>query len=158
MIRASALLLILALAACSSTSPEDSSTLDGLTEQFARATAEVPSFGGLTFDGNAPVVFTLGDEPAAKPIVQEIFNADVAVQARLPVGRGSEALKDLASRLLLGKVRDVQSADYDETTGYVRIGVVTAEAVREGYRVLEDAEYPTEEVIVEVEGRISIML
>ena len=144
---------LFALAACSSTTPDDGSD-DWLTEPFARAATEVPQFGGVAFDGARPVVFTLGDRAAATPAARALLGDEVVVRERAPRGQGSEALKGAATRLLLGSVRDVQSTDYDETTGYVRVGVLTASAVREAHRVMAAAGFPTSEVIVEVEGRI----
>ena len=152
------LALSLAFAGCSSSGPEETLALDGLTDQFARATSEVPSFGGFAFDDDTPVVLTLGPEPSAGSVVRTIFQADIPVRARPKFGGGSEALKDRATRLLLGKVQGVQSTDYDGTTGYVRVGAVTARAVHEAHRVLESAGYPTNEVIIEVEARISLGL
>ena len=148
-----ALTALVALAACSSTAPDDGSD-DRLTEPFARAAAEVPQFGGVAFDGDRPVVFTLGDGTAATPVARAILGDGVVVRERRPFGFGSEAMKGAATRLLLGSVRGAQSTDYDETTGYVRVGVLTGSAVREVYRVMEGVRFPTSEVLVEVESRI----
>ncbi|MDT7858307.1 hypothetical protein RQM47_16785 [Rubrivirga sp. S365] len=65
-------------------------------------------------------------------------------------------MKGQVTQLLLGAVRDAQTTDYDETTGYVRLGVLTADAVRDAYRVMDDIDFPTENVIVQVQAPIML--
>ncbi len=157
MIRVALVLALLSLAACSSTEPEGSG-LDALTEQFVRARAEVPSFGGVAIEGDRPVVITLGADPAAGPAVRSIFGDAAEVRARPEQGRGSEALKDRVSNATFGVVEDAQSVDYDETTGYVVLELVTAAALGEVYPTLERAGVPTSEVLVEVSGSRIVFL
>ncbi|MDT7858303.1 hypothetical protein RQM47_16760 [Rubrivirga sp. S365] len=156
MTRSTSLLsVLLLLSACSATSPEGD-PVNALTEQFSRATTQVPAFGGVTFDGDRPVVFTLGSKSEAEPAARSIFGTNVVVRERPAFGGGSEALKGQVTQLLLGAVRDAQTTDYDETTGYVRLGVLTADAVRDAYRVMDDIDFPTENVIVQVQAPIML--
>lgn len=141
---------LLLLAACSSTEPGDA--LDPLSQRLLRATSEVPAFGGVTFEGSRLVVFTLGVQPAAEATVRSIFGPDaVEIRTRPERGYGSEDLKDAVSALDVG---GAVSVDYDETTGYVRLGVVDADAVRRATAALDASMLPTSEVIVQVEPRI----
>ena len=150
---------LLTLSACSAASPDDEAPPDALTAGFLRAATEVPAYGGVAVDGGRPVVFTLGAEPAASPVVASIFGSeiDADVRERAAFGRGSEALKDHVSRLVLGSVPNTQSVDYDETTGYVRLGVTTADAVQATLSAMERAGLPTSEIIVSVEGRVTAL-
>lgn len=153
--RLAPLVLVLAsLSACSLSIPDEDEAFNVLTDQFFRASNEVPSFGGLLLEDGIPIVYTLGPDPAATPVVESIFDVNVEVRERPRRGNGSEALKGRATRLLLGRVLNVQSTDYDETTGYVRIGALTAGAVRTAYQVLERTGYPMEVVLLEVQGQI----
>lgn len=145
------LVALLALAACSSTEPDDA--LDPLSRGLLRATTEVPAFGGVAFEGQRLVVFTLGAQPEAEATVRAIFGADVAVDLRVRPerGQGSESLKDAVAAL---GVDGTLSVDYDETTGYVRLGIVDAESVRRATAALDASTLPAAEVIVQVEPRI----
>jgi hypothetical protein len=118
-----------------------------------RATSEVPAFGGVAFEGDRLVVFTLGSQPTAAPVVRTIFGAetDVEVRTRPEAGQGSESLKDAVSAL---GIDGSATVDYDETTGYVRLGVVNAEAVRRASVALGASDLPATEVIVQVESPI----
>lgn len=145
------LVALLALAACSSTGPGDA--LDPLSQSLLRATSEVPAFGGVAFEGSRLVVYTLGAQPSAEAAVRALFGAGVAVEVRTRPerGQGSESLKDAVAAL---GVDGTTSVDYDETTGYVRLGVVDAESVRRSTAALDASALPSSEVIVQVERRV----
>ena len=129
--RRSLLLLVVLLSACSGSEPTDTPA-DALTEALRRATHEVPAFGGVEFEGDLVVVYTLGPASGAEAAVRALFEgeAPTEVRTRPARGQGSESLKDDVSRLVFGALDGAQSSDYDETTGYVRLGVLSADAVR----------------------------
>lgn len=145
------LVALVAVAGCSSTESYES-TLDPLSQQLLRATREVPQFGGVAFEGERLVVSTLGEAPAAEAAVRALFGTDIETEIRVRPerGRGSESLKDQASRATPGSL-GATSFDYDETTGYVRVGVRDAASVRRVAAALEAASLPVAQIIVQVE-------
>lgn len=153
MLRATlALAFVLTLSACDSTS-DPATQLDPLSEGLLRATSRVPDFGGVELEGERVTVYTLGDIAAARAAVTSIFGDDTAVNVenRPAQGQGSEGLKDRASAVLFSTENGTVSADYDETTGYVRIGVRDAESVRRTLRALRASDLPQAEIILQVE-------
>jgi hypothetical protein len=145
------LVALVAVAGCSSTDPVGD-TLDPLSQRLLRATTEVPSFGGVAFEGERLVVFTLGEAPDAEAAVRALFGTEIEVEVRTrPArGQGSEILKDRAAAASFGAPGGI-SADYDETTGYVRVGVRDAASVRSVAAALEAAGLPMDQIIVQVE-------
>ncbi len=145
------LIALVAVAGCSSTEP--GSSLDPLSQSLLRATREVPSFGGVAFEGERLVVFTLGEAPTAEATARALFGTEIEVEVRTrPArGQGSEILKDRASA---ASGPGATSADYDETTGYVRVGVLDAASVRSVAAALEAAGLPMDQIIVQVESPV----
>jgi len=149
MLRATlAFAFLLTLSACDSTA-DPAAQLDPLSQSLLRATSDVPSFGGVELDGERVTVYTLGDVAAARVAVNRIFGDEMAVEikSRPPQGRGSEGLKDQVSATING----ISTTDYDETTGYVRVGVRDAEAVRRTIQAIRASTLPESEIIVQVE-------
>lgn len=154
---------LLALSACDSTYPE--ARLDPLSESFLRVTNEVPSFGGVEYklrgddagdDATEPLVtvYTLGDVAAAEAVAGPLFRrlaVRVEVKSRPAQGRGSEELKNQAGAILLGIPNGGTSADYDERTGYVRIGVRNASAVRRTLEAIRANALPESDIIIQVD-------
>lgn len=162
MLRATlALALILTLSACDSTT-DPAGQLDPLSQSLLRATTDVPGFAGVELEtgeaiqtlGPIVLVYTLGDVAAARTAAASIFRGQgyqIQIQSRPAQGRGSEALKDQAAAALFGGENGAQSADFDETTGYVRVAVRDAAGVRQAYRVLQASDLPQSEIIIQVE-------
>lgn len=148
---------ILAVAAgCSYGLPyNDAETMSALTEDFLRAREEVPAFGGVALARSAPVVFTLGEEPAARPIVEAIFDGEGEVRTRPRFGRGSEAMKERVSWLVFDAHPETgaHGADFDELIGYVVVYVSDAAGIARVYEVVDRAGLPTSELIVVVAPR-----
>lgn len=151
------LLVLLSVSACSSADPGADGPTDALSQGFIRAAREVPAFAGVALDGDRPVVFTRGDVSAAEPAVRAIFGPAADVRARPERGRGSESLKDAVSRAVFGSVPGAHLVDYDETTGYVVLGVDDAASVRESYEAMRSARIPTDEVVVQLMNRFTTL-
>lgn len=118
--------LVLTLSACSSLAPEDD-PLDPLTRGLIGLSA-IDGFAGVELDGDAVTLLTRGERPGARAAAQASLGADVALDVRVvpEQGRGSESLKNRVA----GAVSDFLWVDYNEVTGYVDLGVTTADAVR----------------------------
>lgn len=153
---------ILALAACDTSGPADIGR-DVLSAELSRAVAEVPAFGGLTFEAPTAagytgiVVYTLGDDAAAEADLRARIGGLFAepdtlyIRARPARGNGSEALAAQVTREVSQPIR----SEYDARTGYVRVGFWTQLAARQAFYQLESAGVPLTDVIIQVEDRQS---
>ena len=144
----------LVLAGCSLMSSDQT-----LTEKLRRVTYEVPAFGGVDFEGSQLTVYLLGGEQRekAKTVLAQIFGdeaREILLLERLPRGRASEQLKSKARDVLT--VAGASSLDYDETTGYLRVGVVEAEAIERAEIKLIELGVSLEMVIRQVERPIRL--
>ncbi|MFY0584108.1 hypothetical protein ACN28S_66160 [Cystobacter fuscus] len=129
--RAALLLCVILSAGCTAPGPGSEQEQSALTRQFIRVTKEVPAFGGVTREDGGWVVSLLdpGQRESAEARLRDIFQEDAAhitVRVRAPRGSASEQTKE-AARDVLG-VPGVGTLDFDETTGYLRVGLVEVEA------------------------------
>jgi hypothetical protein len=148
-----ALLLCIILSGCITPAIEQSP----LTRQFIRVTKEVPAFGGVTRENGGWVVSLLDPEQreAAEARLRDIFSeeaAQVSVRVRAPRGSASEEMKDAATEVL--SVQGVGTLDYDETTGYLQVGLIDVEALEPAQAKLDALGVPLEQVIFRVEEPI----
>jgi hypothetical protein len=148
-----ALLLCIILSGCITPAIEQSP----LTRQFIRVTKEVPAFGGVTRENGGWVVSLLDPEQreAAEARLRDIFSeeaAQISVRVRAPRGSASEEMKDAATDVL--GVQGVGTLDYDETTGYLRVGLIDVEALEPAQAKLDALGVPLEQVIFQVEEPI----
>lgn len=151
-----ALLSAVVFNACSADAPFEPA-VDPMMARLLVAPGAIPAFGGVTFEGSRLVIHTIGVAPAAEPAARALFgaNADLEIRARPAFGRGSEGLKSRAAAVLFS-VEGGQSADYDEATGYVRLGVVRAEAVRSVMDALVATDLPVSEILIHVEPPVQL--
>lgn len=150
------LLLCVILSGCITPGTEQSP----LTRQFIRVTQEVPAFGGVTRENGGWVVSVLAPEQreAAEARLRDIFNeeaAQISVRVRAPSGSASEEMKNAATDVL--GVQGVGKLDYDETTGYLRVGLIDVEALEPAQAKLEVLGIPLEQVIFQAEAAIVSM-
>ncbi len=153
--RAALFLCVILSAAC--TPPDRGPEQSPLTRQFLRVTKEVPAFGGITREHGGWVVSLLdpGQREAAERRLRDIFkeeSSSIAVRTRAPRGGASEELKDAATDVL--NVPGTGSLDFDETVGYLRVGLVDVEAVEPVQTRLDALDIPLEQVILQVEAPI----
>lgn len=144
----------LSLAGCSLLSPNQT-----LTEKLRRVTYEVPAFGGVDFEGSQLTVYLLGGElwAEAKATLKDIFGdetSEIVLLERAPRGRASEQLKNAARNVLT--IAGASSLDYDETTGYLRVGVIEADAVERAEIKLAEMGISLDLVIRQVESPIRL--
>lgn len=149
MLNRTALLLCLILSAGCLT-PEDGPEQSPLTRQFLRVTREVPAFGGITRENGGWAVSLLDPEQreAAETRLRDIFGeeaARISVRVRPARGSASEEMKDAAGDVL--GVPGVGRLDYDETTGYLEVGLVDVEALEPAQAKLEALGIPLDQVI-----------
>ncbi|MET0404584.1 MAG: hypothetical protein ABW123_19375 [Cystobacter sp.] len=147
--RATLLLCVFFLAGCLSV--ESASTeQNSLTRQFIRISREVPTFGGITRENNEWIVFLLGETQrgAAGARLQEILQETalhVVMRIRPARGSSSEEKKDRATEVL--NVPGVSSIDFDEVTGYLRVGLVDVESIELAQAKLDELAIPRAEVL-----------
>ncbi|AKJ06370.1 Hypothetical protein AA314_07996 [Archangium gephyra] len=137
--------------------PENELEQSPRTLQFVRVTKEIPAFGGVTRENGAWVISLLDAEQreAAETKLRDIFNEEashLSVRVRAPRGSASEELKDEATEVL--SVEGAGTLDYDETTGYLRVGVIDVEALEPVQAKLDALGIPLEQVILQVERPI----
>jgi hypothetical protein len=149
MLNRTALLLCLILSAGCIT-PDDGPEQSPLTRQFIRVTKEVPAFGGITRENGGWAVSLLDPEQreAAETRLRDIFGeeaAQIAVRVRPARGSASEEMLDAASEVL--GVPGVGRLDYDETTGYIEVGLVDVEALEPAQAKLEALGIPLDQVV-----------
>ncbi|WP_375767055.1 hypothetical protein NR798_36020 [Archangium gephyra] len=145
-----ALVLCLILSAGCITPDESGPEQTPLTRQFMRVTKEVPAFGGITRENGGWVVALLDPEQreAAETRLRDIFGeeaAQIALRERAPRGSASEEMKN-AARDVLG-VPGVGRLDYDETTGYLEVGLVDVEALEPAQAKLDALGIPLDQVV-----------
>lgn len=148
-----ALLCMLLSVGCITPGTETESEPSTLTQQFLRVTKEVPAFGGVTRENGQWVVSLLdaAEHEAAEARLRDIFQeeaAGIAVRVRAAQGGASEQTKDAATDVL--SVPGVSRLDFDETTGYVRVGLVDVEAIEPAQVKLVALGIPLDQVILEV--------
>jgi len=148
--RATLLLCVLLFAGCAVPGPGSESEQSALTRQFIRVTKEVPSFGGVTRENGGWVVFLLdpGQRESAEARLRDIFGEEAAritVRSRAPHGNASEAMKE-AARDVLG-VPGVGMLDFDETNGYLQVGLVDVEALEPAQTKLDALGIPRDSVL-----------
>lgn len=148
-----ALLCLLLFAGCIPPGSESGPKQSPRTLQFLRATQEVPAFGGLARENGQWVVFLfdLAQREAAEARLRDIFGEEAAqmtVRARPPRGNASEQMMNEAGAAL--GVPGVGRLDFDETNGYLRIGLVDVEALEPVQVNLDGAGIPRDQVILEV--------
>ncbi len=148
-----ALLCLLLFAGCITPGSENGPKQSPRTLQFLRVTEEVPTFGGLTRENGQWVVFLFDIEQreAAETRLRDIFGeeaAQMALRARAPRGSASEEMKNKASAAL--GVPGVGRLGLDETTGYLRVGLVDVEALEPVQVNLNQAGIPLDQVILQV--------
>ena len=149
--RAALVLCVILSTACA---PDHELEQSPRTQQFIRVTKEVPAFGGVTRENGAWVVSLLDPEQreAAETKLRDIFNeeaAQLSVRVRAPRGGASEEMKDEATDVL--SVEGVGTLDYDETTGYLRVGVIDVEAIEPVQAKLDALGIPLDVVILQVQ-------
>jgi hypothetical protein len=123
------------------------------TQQFLRVTKEVPTFGGVSRTGDRWVVFLFDSEEreAAEARLADIFAeeaVDITVSVRAPRGGASELTKEAARDVM--SVPGVGRLDFDETVGYIRVGLIDVEAVEPAQVKLRALGIPLDQVILEV--------
>jgi len=155
----STLFLFASAAGCSFTDSNES-TFDPSTEQLRRVTNQVPTFGGVLFEQDQLVVFVLGEKQieAAEDSLRGIFGADAAqikLEVRPPEGNASEELKQSSRNVL--SVETARTLGFDETTGYLRVGVTEVKGVRQAKEKLQEIGTPLEEVILQVQSPITAL-
>lgn len=148
--------IFLGVAGCSITSSSES-TFEPTTEQLRRVTHQVPTFGGVLFEQDQLVVFVLGSTQtgAAQDSLREIFGteaAEIDLKVRSPEGNASEELKRSASNILT--IEEASSLDFDEKTGYLRVGVTEVKGIRKAMDKLKEIDIPLGEVILQVESPV----
>lgn len=149
--RAALLLCVILSAGC--TTPDGGTEQSPLTQQFLRVTKEVPAFGGISRENGEWVVSILDPEQreAAEAKLQDIFEeeaATITVRVRAPHGSASEEMMTAATNVL--SVPGTQSLDFDESTDYLRVGLIDVEAVEPAQLKLDELGIPLEQVILEV--------
>jgi hypothetical protein len=138
---------------CITPEPASAPEQSARTQQFLRVTQEVPAFGGLSRENGQWVISLLdaGQREAAEAKLRDIFGEEAAgmtVRSRAPRGSASEELMREASAVLSGP--GVGSVDFDETTGYIRVGLTDVEALEPAQTQLERHGIPLDQVIFEV--------
>ncbi|KFA93110.1 hypothetical protein Q664_11225 [Archangium violaceum Cb vi76] len=149
--------LVLCLILSTACGPENELEQSPLTRQFIRVTKEVPAFGGVARENGTWVVSLLGSEQreAAETKLWDIFNEEatnIAVRVRPTRGSASEEMKLAATDVL--SVEGVGTLDYDETTGYLRVGLTDVEAIGAAQAKLDTLDVPLEQVIFQAEAPI----
>lgn len=135
-------------------------TESALTARLRRVTKETPEFGGVRrTDAQAPLsggtlsVFVRSPAavPSATARVTEIFAPDLAPTIKLRAAKGpaAEASKVAAKDVL--SVHDASTLDFDETTGYLRVGVASAESLPSLENKIDALGLDPESIIVQVE-------
>ncbi|OJH37248.1 hypothetical protein [Cystobacter ferrugineus] len=155
--RAALLLCVLLSFGCNAPGPGNEQEQSALTRQFIRVTKEVPAFGGVTREDGAWVVSLLDPEQreSAEARLRDIFEEDAAhisVRVRAPRGSASEQMKE-AARDVLG-VPGVGTLDFDETTGYLRVGLVEVETLESAQARLDTLGIPRDQVLFQAEAPI----
>lgn len=146
--------LLLGLASGCSSSGANEDPPDPTTEQLRQVGQRVPAFGGVQLDDDRLVVFVLEEEKigVARQVLREIFGpagAAIDLRARPANGEGSEALQESAREVL--SVEAVNSLYYDETNGYLYIGLTRADALRPAMQKLTELGVPLDAVILQVQ-------
>jgi hypothetical protein len=153
--RAALLCILLSLSVgCLAPGPENEpQEPSARTQQFLRVTKEVPTFGGVSRENGQWVVsvFNAEEREAAEARLADIFAeeaADIAVRVRAPRGGASELTKETARDVM--SVPGVGRLDFDETVGYIRVGLIHVEAVEPVQVKLGALGIPLDQVILEV--------
>ncbi|HYO68647.1 MAG TPA: hypothetical protein VEU33_21455 [Archangium sp.] len=138
--------------------PDTGTEQSPLTQQFLRVTKEVPAFGGITRENGAWVVSLLDPEQreAAETRLRDIFReeaAQITVRVRAARGSASEELKEAAVDVM--GVEGVGTLGYDETTGYLQVGLIDVEALEPAQAKLQALGIPLDQVIFQVESPIA---
>lgn len=150
--RAALVLCVILSTGCGT--PENELEQSPITRQFIRVTKEVPAFGGIARENGAWVVALLDSEQreAAETKLRDIFNEEatnIAVRIRPTRGSASEEMKTAATDVL--SVEGVGTLDYDETTGYLRLGLTDVEAIGAAQAKLNALGVPLEQVIFQAQ-------
>ena len=145
--------VLVTVAGCSATDTNEP-TFDPSTEQLRIVTNQVPAFGGVLFEQDRLIVFVLRSEQidAARDSLRDIFGTDAAeidLQVRPSEGNASEDLKRSSRDVF--SIKEVSSLDFDETTGYLRVGVTEVTGIQRATEKLKQIGTPLEQVILQVE-------
>jgi hypothetical protein len=148
-----ALLCLLLFAGCIPPGSQNGPKQSPRTLQFLRVTEEVPAFGGLARENGQWVIFLFDFEQraAAETRLRDIFGEEatqMTVRARAPRGNASEEMMNTAGAAL--GVPGIGRLDFDETNGYLRVGLVDVEATEPVQLKLDEHGIPRDQVIIEV--------
>ncbi|MDP1822682.1 MAG: hypothetical protein Q8L48_05555 [Archangium sp.] len=146
------LALVFALQACAPAQPAEGESLDPFTLQLLRVTKETPSFGGFHSEAGALVVFIFDEAqrgPAAASLTAIFGDTAPALNTRPARGQSSESVKNGAADVL--SVPGTSSFDFDETTGFLRVGVWKASALEPVQTKLLELSVPLESVVLEIQ-------
>lgn len=149
-----AFVLLLGLVSGCSSSGANEDPPDPTTEQLRQIGQRVPAYGGVELDDDRLVVFVLEEEKigVAREVLRDIFGpagAAIDLRARPANGEGSEALQESAREVL--SVEAVNSLYYDETNGYLYVGLTRADALRPAIQKLTELGIPLDVVILRVQ-------
>jgi len=152
-------LIFVSIGGCSITDSNESVS-DPSTEQLRRVTNQVPTFGGVLFEQEKLVVFVLGSKQinAARDSLRNVLGTDaekVDLRVRPPKGNASEELKRSAREVL--SIEAANFLDFDETTGYLRVGVTGGWAIRKAEEKLKEIGISLEDVILQVQSPITAL-
>ena len=131
---------------------------DPQTLRLLSVTRQTPSFAGVHSENGALTVFIFDESKraAANERLRAILGDPLpALLLRPARGTASEALKNSAGDVLSA---GASFLDFDETVGYLRIGVPKASALEPVQAKLGELAIPLDEVILEYRGVVSLGL
>lgn len=139
------------LTACSPPEGQDARTLD-----LQLATGQISPFAGFRSEEGVLTIFVFDEAQleAAKAQVSGIFaDPRPALSVRPARGQASEALKNTATDVL--SISGTSSLDFDETSGYLRLGVWKANALEPTQKWLLEHSVSLDQVIIQAERLIA---